>query len=116
MTRAAIRDDRPALIESLVGVGFLKDASNPAANELLCDIVGIFLEPFRHDREFAFGVADLHARATDIPRRFMALGKMQFPPDALYLNRVFVGIYFLLRKLEARGNWHRLILRYAEPS
>ncbi len=114
MGRAAVAGDRATMVQSLVELGFLADDKNTRANDLLCDVSLMFMAPFLQNQEFEFGAADLHLRGSDIPKRFLALGKMNFPPDALYLNRVFIGLYFLLRKLEARGNWHQLMLPYLQ--
>ena len=109
---ATVNNDRPQMLKYLISLGFLEDDHNPRANELLCEVTRIFLTPFLEDKPYNFGTSELHEEATDIPKRFLALGSMRFPPDALYVNRVFIGLYFLLRKLNATANWHQLMMRH----
>lgn len=109
LTLATLNDDRAGMVTHLITLGFLADDKNVRANELLVDVCRIFLTPFLEDKTYHFGSSQLHELGQDIPKRFLALGAMKFPADALYLNRVFIGLYFLLRKLDATANWHRLL-------
>lgn len=115
LTRATLRRNRAEMIPLLVDIGFLIDDKNHKANDLLCEITEVALLPFMEDREFDFGQADLHGRLKDIPRRMMGIGKVSFPPDALYLNRVFMGEYFLLRRIKARANWRKMVEAHLGP-
>ena len=112
LTRATLRRNRAEMIPLLVDIGFLINDQNPRANDLLCEITEVALLPFKEDQEFDFGKADLHGRLRDLPKRMMGIGKVSFPPDALYLNRVFMGEYFLLRRLKARANWHSMVMAH----
>lgn len=116
LTRASMDNDTTAMVRALVELGFLKDDQDAKANALLCEISRLFLTPVIEDREYDYGTSELHLEAADIPKRFLALGKMAFPPDALYVNRVLFGLYFLLRKLGAKGNWHRLLMKHLDSA
>lgn len=114
LTYAVLKHDRPGMVKYLVELGFLEDGRNEKANDLLIDITRMFLTPFLEDKVYHFANSNLHVEAAEIPKRFLAIGRMTFPPDALYVNRVFIGLYFLLRKLEASANWHRLMMSHLQ--
>ncbi|HVY61088.1 MAG TPA: AarF/UbiB family protein, partial [Planctomycetota bacterium] len=38
------------------------------------------------------------------------------PRDAVYLNRVTLGVMCFWKRLDARGNWHRIMLRHLEAA
>lgn len=114
LTYSVLKNDRTKMVKYLIELGFLENAQNEKANDLLIDITRMFLTPFLEDKVYPFANSNLHVEAAEIPKRFLTLGRMTFPPDALYVNRVFIGLYFLLRKLEASANWHRLMMKHLE--
>lgn len=45
----------------------------------------------------------------------MVLKGVRFPPEIIYLNRVNLANYFLMRRLGVRANFHRVLTKYVPP-
>ena len=45
----------------------------------------------------------------------VVLQGVRFPPEIIYLNRVNLANYFLMRRLGVRANFHQLLIKYVPP-
>ena len=89
----------------------------------LFEYFGYFYEPFRSDRSFEFTNEYNSASLKMIFKpdgEFTGLQKkLNLPPDFVFVNRIQWGVYSILARLEATGNWHRIhreFLQNAAPS
>lgn len=71
----------------------------------------VFPDPARGESWGKF-ITDLHG---SLNRHMFKVGTYT-PKDAVYLNRVTLGIMCFWKRLDARGNWHRIMLRHIEAA
>lgn len=71
----------------------------------------IFAPPFLGDEEFDYGASTLHTDALVHVPGFITkyLGAFQPPSEVIFLDRVVVGHYGTMRRLQARGRFGRLL-------
>jgi predicted unusual protein kinase regulating ubiquinone biosynthesis (AarF/ABC1/UbiB family) len=99
----------------LIELGFITEATK-LDTELLYDYFRYFYEPFAEDRVFAF-TAEYNAQSLKMvfspEGRFAGLTKqVNMPPDFAFVNRIQWGIWSMLAKLGATGNWYRIHREY----
>jgi predicted unusual protein kinase regulating ubiquinone biosynthesis (AarF/ABC1/UbiB family) len=74
----------------------------------------IFARPFLGDDEFDYGASTLHSDALTHVPGFLAkyLGAFQPPSEVVFLDRVVVGHYGTMRRLQARGRFGVLLRKW----
>jgi hypothetical protein len=95
-------------------VGYLAPEDAPAYRRAIVDMVSIAVEPARLAGPYDFGASDLSERLSQhvISMRIeQNFGRLP-PPDMLYLHRKLGGLYFLLKRLNAKISISELIAPY----
>lgn len=101
---AAIQDDRDAVRQAAIDIGYFRAETDVAHQEMLMRMMDLAFAPLR-----AGGIFDV--AATDIPQKVadMAMQVAQTraraempPPEILFLHRKIGGLYLLLARLRAR--------------
>jgi predicted unusual protein kinase regulating ubiquinone biosynthesis (AarF/ABC1/UbiB family) len=126
LIRRVVRRDDAGILEVYERMGFLtaEERAGAASSErmkewlrwsyLCCtglDEDRDFPDPARGESWGRF-ITDLHE---SMSRHIFKVG-CYTPKDAVYLNRVTIGIMCFWRRLEARGNWHRIMMRHIEAA
>ena len=101
----ALRDGDAARIRAMsIDIGFIAEGDPPAQSQGLLDIMQLASEPLRHAGPYDFAASDLFKRS-------FAQGRAQFfgagfartpPPDILFLQRKFAGMFLMCARLGAR--------------
>jgi predicted unusual protein kinase regulating ubiquinone biosynthesis (AarF/ABC1/UbiB family) len=109
-------------VEAVYELDFFKrDTALPP--QPVYDYFGYFYDPFRVDRDYTF-TREYNAKSMEVvfkPKGEIAPlhRKMNMPRDFLLVNRIQWGVYSILAKLDATGNWYRIHREYlsgAAPS
>ncbi|WP_304616031.1 ABC1 kinase family protein [Paracoccus sp. (in: a-proteobacteria)] len=116
LLRAALEDDRKAIDEAAIAIGYFREDTQPAHKALLLDMMELAFGPLRRQ-----GLFDL--AGTDIPQRIAEMvmeitqrrdrAEMP-PPEILFLHRKFGGLYLLLARLRARVDLGALVAPYRD--
>ncbi|TNC03927.1 ABC1 kinase family protein [Paracoccus marcusii] len=111
LLRAALADDREGVRRAAIDIGYFRDQTDAAHQDVLLQIMDLAFDPLR-----AGGIMDL--THSDIPRQVADLA-MQVartrtraempPPEILFLHRKIGGLYLLLSRLRARVDLDALI-------
>nr|WP_260524981.1 AarF/ABC1/UbiB kinase family protein [Pseudomonas sp. MWU16-30322] len=103
---AGLREDRAAITEAALEVGYFQHQTLPKHRLLLTDLICQACEPLRHQGAYDFAMSDLAARLRDAGWQLGADRDFwHIPPvDVLFLHRKVGGLYLLAAKLEARVN------------
>jgi predicted unusual protein kinase regulating ubiquinone biosynthesis (AarF/ABC1/UbiB family) len=109
--RAAMEDDREALREVALEIGFLEPGDAAGGADAMVELIRLATEPFRARGEYDFGRTDLPARARE--------GSMALvfehgfwrppPPETLFLQRKLGGTFLLCVRLRARVDARALL-------
>ncbi len=107
--------DRIPEILTRMGI-FMRDGS-PMPAPTIEPYLQLFGQVLREAPPYTFG------EDPGIYQRLFAIGlsnweysrEMQFPEDAIFVNRALGGHFGNLARLRAAGPWRELVLRYAEP-
>ena len=101
----ALRDGDAARIRAMsIDIGFIAEGDPPAQSQGILDIMQLASEPLRHAGPYDFAASDLFKRS-------FAAGRAQFfgagfartpPPDILFLQRKFAGMFLMCARLGAR--------------
>ncbi|MCK6524071.1 AarF/ABC1/UbiB kinase family protein [Myxococcota bacterium] len=111
-----ISGDKETTLKLLRKLGGLC-SEDPAAAELLWELVEIMAMPFRAGKFMAGGPEDdLQERTRNIGPRFLRYPEIRTPRDMIYLHRALGGIYSMLRRLQVSANWRALSRPYHEQA
>ena len=118
---AAIADDRAAMTEAAVAIGYFDAATQLRHQNAVLDMFEMALEPLtttQTAQPFDFADNDMAARLREAG---MALGLdkdfWHIPPiDTLFLHRKLGGLYLLAARLKARVNVHQLAMPYLKTT
>jgi len=116
LARAAMSDDRQAVKEAAIAMGYLA-ADAPAEHaDGLVDLILMAGEPLRHHGPYDFAMSDLFGRAQACGQDLVfRRGFKRTPPgETLFLHRKFVGTFLLCTRLRARVNVHSLVRPWLE--
>ncbi|GGU54302.1 ubiquinol-cytochrome c reductase [Pseudomonas laurentiana] len=111
---AGLREDRAAIGEAALDVGYFRPETLPKHRVLLTDLIAQACEPLRHQGVYDFATSDLALRLRDAgwqlgtDRDFWGAP----PVDVLFLHRKVGGLYLLAAKLKARVDVRRLFEPY----
>ncbi|MCM8743980.1 ABC1 kinase family protein [Pseudomonas koreensis] len=103
---AGLREDRAAITEAALEVGYFQHQTLPKHRLLLTDLICQACEPLRHQGAYDFAMSDLAARLRDAGWQLGADRDFWHTPpmDVLFLHRKVAGLYLLAAKLRARVN------------
>jgi predicted unusual protein kinase regulating ubiquinone biosynthesis (AarF/ABC1/UbiB family) len=118
LMRAALRDDRAAMREAAIAIGFFDAGTQARHAGQVVEMMAMAMAPLRGSGPFDFGDAAFMTRMREAG---MALGAEKdfwhVPPmDALYLQRKFGGTYLLGARLRARVDVRALLEPHLAPS
>jgi predicted unusual protein kinase regulating ubiquinone biosynthesis (AarF/ABC1/UbiB family) len=111
LVRAHLEGRQADFCELAARLGFTPPGST-IDRGLLYDYFAYFYEPFHDDRVFTF-TPEYNSRSLAMVFRpegkFAGLSRqLNMPPDFVFVNRIQWGVYSILARLGARGNWHRI--------
>jgi predicted unusual protein kinase regulating ubiquinone biosynthesis (AarF/ABC1/UbiB family) len=111
---AGLREDRAAITEAALDVGYFQPETLPKHRALLTDLITQACEPLRHQGAYDFATSDLAVRLRDTGWELGADRDFWHTPpvDVLFLHRKVAGLYLLAAKLKARVNVRRLFEPY----
>lgn len=111
---AGWRDDRAAINEAALEVGYFQHETLAKHRLLLTDLICQACEPLRHQGAYDFAISDLAGRLRDAGWQLGADRDFwHTPPVAvLFLHRKVAGLYMLAAKLKARVDVRRLFEPY----
>ena len=111
---AGWRDDRAAITEAALEVGYFQHETLAKHRLLLTDLICQACEPLRHQGAYDFAISDLAGRLRDAGWQLGADRDFwHTPPVAvLFLHRKVAGLYMLAAKLKARVDVRRLFEPY----
>ncbi len=102
--------------EILKGIGISTTDGEPMSRDITDAYVEIFSPVARTDPPYTFGDDDMYRQLMEHGMdSWSKATNIQFPEDAIFVNRTLGGHYGNLSKLRATGPWRELILNYAEP-
>jgi len=115
LIRACLEGRTEDGLDVFESLGFFKPSRRRQVAPLLWRISALFVAPYAEDRPYTFGEEDLVARGLAEKEAALSSGavfSLRPPRDLVYLHRAVIGMYFLLGRLGATGNWHRVVRGY----
>lgn len=111
---AGLREDRAAITDAALAVGYFQPETLPRHRALLTDLIAQACEPLRHHGAYDFAASDLAVRLRDAGWQLGADRDFWGSPpvDVLFLHRKVGGLYLLAAKLKARVNVRSLFEPY----
>lgn len=111
---AGLREDRAAITDAALAVGYFQPETLPRHRALLTDLIAQACEPLRHQGAYDFAASDLAVRLRDAGWQLGADRDFWGSPpvDVLFLHRKVGGLYLLAAKLKARVNVRSLFEPY----
>lgn len=111
---AGLREDRAAIADAALDVGYFQPETLPRHRALLTDLIAQACEPLRHQGAYDFAASDLAVRLRDAGWQLGADRDFWGTPpvDVLFLHRKVGGLYLLAAKLKARVDVRSLFEPY----
>ncbi|WP_409280642.1 ABC1 kinase family protein [Pseudomonas defluvii] len=111
---AGLREDRAAIAEAALDVGYFQPETLPRHRALLTDLIAQACEPLRHQGAYDFAASDLAVRLRDAGWQLGADRDFWGAPpvDVLFLHRKVGGLYLLAAKMKARVDVRSLFEPY----
>jgi predicted unusual protein kinase regulating ubiquinone biosynthesis (AarF/ABC1/UbiB family) len=111
ITRAIVAQDRAAIAENAVAIGYLEADAPRQRVAAVVDVILLVCEPLYHRGRYDFGASDLPARARDLGFDLaFRQGLLRAPPaETMFLHRKLAGMYLLVARLGARVDIRKLI-------
>ena len=111
---AGLREDRAAISDAALAVGYFQPETLPRHRALLTDLIAQACEPLRHQGAYDFAASDLAVRLRDAGWKLGADRDFWGTPpvDVLFLHRKMGGLYLLAAKLKARVDVRSLFEPY----
>ncbi|WP_449637240.1 ABC1 kinase family protein [Pseudomonas sp.] len=111
---AGLRENRAAITEAALEVGYFKAENLPKHQAMLTDLITQACEPLRHQGAYDFASSELAPRLRDAGWQLGADRDFWHTPpvDVLFLHRKVAGLYLLAVKLRARVDVRRLFEGY----
>ena len=111
LIRATWRQDRPRLLRGLHQMGFI-DAPEPSPlADYLERFANLMMKGFMRDEPSSFIGDEYPAAIKALSLDPILLQGVKFPRAIIYLDRVHMGNYFLMRRLGVRANFHQILRR-----
>jgi len=112
--RAMVAEDRDAVREAAVAIGYLAGDESDARADSLADLILMAGEPLRTPGVYDFEGSRLAARARD--RAFDLVFREGFlrppPPESIFLHRKLAGTFLLCSHIRARVDTSALVAPY----
>jgi predicted unusual protein kinase regulating ubiquinone biosynthesis (AarF/ABC1/UbiB family) len=104
LLRGVIRDDRQAVLDAAIDLGYLRAEDPPERLEAALDLMYLVCEPVRHEGVYDFSRTTLATRARDAG--FDLAFKKGFlrapPPETVFLHRKLAGTFMLSGRIRAK--------------
>lgn len=107
--------NRETFIQVLQKMDFLGDPPDAQVTEYLIRHANLMMEGFSQDHVSSFVSDDYPKRIRRLAMDPVVLRGIKFPRQIIYLNRVHIANYFLMRRLEVQGNFFKMLTAYATP-
>jgi len=112
LCRAVMREDRDAVLDAAVAIGYLRRDDPPERRRAAVDLMLLVCEPLRHRGVYDFASTTLAARARDAG--FDLAFRQGFlrapPPETVFLHRKLVGTFLLCHRIRARVDVRALLV------
>lgn len=115
LLRCSLEGRREDALEVYESLGFYRPSRRDVAAPFMVQVERLFMAPFAEDRDYAFGEEDLVGMGLALKAEAVRSGAVfavRPPRDVVFLHRTVIGAWFLLSRMGARGNWHRVLRRY----
>ena len=100
---AGFHRDEKTLMKESIRLGFIDEREDDEVKALYLQMREVLAEPFRQDENFDFADQAFLKKSRDLTWALSLKSKYSPPPrDLLFLHRKLVGIFVLIKKLEAR--------------
>jgi predicted unusual protein kinase regulating ubiquinone biosynthesis (AarF/ABC1/UbiB family) len=117
ITRAVIDGDLDAVGRHAAAIGYVAPGDPPERVRAAVDVIRLVCEPLCHRGPYDFAASDLPARARatalDLALRRGLLRSP--PPETIFLHRKLAGSFFMLARIGARVDSHRLVMPFLSP-
>lgn len=104
LLRAVLAEDRTALRQAAIELGFTTESEKSERIERLLDLILLVCEPLRHNGVYDFAASDLAARSRSAG--FELAFRHGFlrppPPETMFLHRKLGGMFLLCARIRAR--------------
>jgi predicted unusual protein kinase regulating ubiquinone biosynthesis (AarF/ABC1/UbiB family) len=126
LVHGSLHKDFEAIVKAGLDLGFLRPEDSEDQLDLFADLCYAAVEPFGAefqspsldgsdcgDNPYRWGETDLVERLSNSARDAIFAFKFRQPPrEAVFLNRKFIGTYFILRKINFTFGPRLLMLKY----
>ncbi len=123
MILGAIHADSERVIQSGIGIGFLREDDHEKLKKCFVELAYIAIEPWLPPRDprvpshlvdskgcYMWARSDLPSRVATMATKYALSFKMRPPPrDILFLDRKIGGVFIVLKILDARFQGHKLL-------
>ncbi len=115
LVRKHVAGDKDGFRKLAVALSFIREDTD-IGTDLLYDYFAYYYEPFSSDRPFRF-TSEYNQKSFRMvfspEGKFAGMTKkMNMPADFVFVNRIHWGVFAILAKLGATGNWHRIQREY----
>jgi len=107
--RAHQRRDREGVLQAYTDVGYMSPDAGPRTRTALWELADLYASPIRDDGVYTFGSEALAERGKELALSHPACFNLRPPREAVYLHRTLVGAYFVMCRIGAKGNYHRML-------
>ncbi len=110
----AVLDDRGERLAGLLGeMGIRRMSGVPLDPELSAVIFNLLRPPFRAGEPYTFGKDNVFTAIMDLKQKYWSQAiDLEAPPDLIFMDRTFAGMYGNLSRLRATGPWRDLLDQY----
>lgn len=114
LMQTILNGDDNAILDSAIDIGLLPAAMQPEDRAAILDIINIAMEPLRRDAPFDFGNNQVAVNMRDKTMELATNRDLWHvpPPEMIFIQRKFGGIYMLATRLKAVVNIHALMRKY----
>lgn len=114
LMQTILNGDDNAILDTAIDIGLLPAAMQPEDRAAILDIINIAMEPLRRDAPFDFGNNQVAVNMRDKTMELATNRDLWHvpPPEMIFIQRKFGGIYMLATRLKAVVNIHALMRKY----
>ncbi|MFO1394187.1 MAG: AarF/ABC1/UbiB kinase family protein [Steroidobacteraceae bacterium] len=115
ITRAVIDDDRRAIRDIALEIGYVHAEDRPERVEGVVDLIRLVCEPLAYRGVYDFAGSGMLARVRDhLVSLALSEGVRVPPPETMFLHRKLVGTFLICVRLQARVNIHAMIEQHLD--